>query len=384
MPHDPEHQGFFDWIERALKPRALEQNIKPQAFSRAMATARFRPDVLEHQTSQKEFSLPIWEYIDIAASEERARNGRQMFRKHRELLNRIESAFAVEPEVIMAIWGLETAYGAVCGDVPALSALATLAYRGRRARFFEEELIAALKLIEAGDCHLEELVGSWAGAIGHGQFLPSSITRYGVDFDDDGKMDLCGADPTDALASIGNYLKENGWKKGQPWGLEVLLPQGFDYARTGLDETHPSPDWAARGVTDAVGRPVANYGPGSILLPAGTNGVALLVLRNFHVIKRYNHADAYAIAVGHLSDRILGSRGFKGTWPRQDPVLSQGDIAEIQSLLSRSGFDTKGIDGLLGPNTTRAIRAWQQANGFKPDGYCSAKILAQLHAQQGH
>jgi peptidoglycan lytic transglycosylase B len=382
QPQDIDRDAFFDWISRELKPRALDLQIRARVFSKAMANVDYLPDVLDRQANQKEFALPIWEYLDIAASDERARNGRQMLRRHRDLLNRIELAFSVDPEVITAIWGLETGYGVVRGTVPTLSALATLAFRGRRARYFEDELIAALRIVQTRGCPAESLVGSWAGALGHGQFMPSAVIDFAVDFDGDGRTDLCGDDPTDALASIGHYLKKHSWKKGQPWGFEVRLPEGFDYALSGTDQTLPSRDWAEMGVTGADGGPVPDYGAGSVLLPAGAGGIALLVLRNFHVITRYNKSEAYAIGIGHLSDRILGARPFRARWPGDDPVLSQGDIGEVQYLLTRAGFDTFGIDGMRGPNTLRAVRAWQSAEGLVPDGYITAELLARLRGQE--
>lgn len=378
-----EREAFFDWVSQTLRPRALELQIRAGVFNRAVSAIEFLPSVLERQANQKEFSLSIWEYLDIAASDERARNGRQMLRRYRDLLNRVELAYGVEPEVITAIWGLETGYGVVRGDVPTLSALATLAFRGRRARYFEDELLAAIRIVQARGCNPGDLVGSWAGALGHGQFMPSSVINFAVDFDADGRHDICGDDPTDALASIANYLHKHGWKKGQPWGFEVRLPNGFDYALSGTDQTLTSRDWAAMGVTGADGGPIPDYGPGSVLLPAGAGGLALLVLRNYHVITRYNRSEAYAIGIGHLSDRILGSRPFSGTWPVSEPMLGQKEIGEAQCLLTRAGFDTKGVDGMRGANTARAVRAWQRAHGAVPDGYLSAALLARLRADEG-
>jgi len=384
VPQQIERDAFLDWVAQALKPRALDSQIQERVFARAMSSVEVLPSVLERQANQKEFALPIWEYLGIAASDRRIRNGRQMLRRHRDVLNRIEFAYGVEPGVITAIWGLETGYGEVRGEVPTLSALATLAFRGRRAPYFEDELIAALRLLQADDGAPEKLVGSWAGAIGHGQFMPSAVIGFAVDFDGDGRRDLCADDPTDALASIANYLHEHGWKKGQPWGFEVRLPGGFDYTLSGADQTRPSRDWAALGVIRADGGPIPDYGPGSILLPAGAGGVALLVLRNYRVITRYNRSQAYAIGVGHLSDRILGGPAFAGNWPATEPVLGQHEIGEAQNLLTCAGFDTEGVDGLRGPNTTRAVRAWQQANGAVPDGYISTDLLARLRADEAN
>lgn len=372
---------FDDWIAEDLKPRALEKSIRADVFRRVMSGAPLQPQVLERQANQKEFNLPIHEYLAIAASDERIKNGRQVLRKHRALFNTIEQAFGVEPEVVAAIWGLETGYGVVMGDTPVIPALATLAFAGRRGSYFESELLAALRLVQLGKISADRLNGSWSGAIGHGQFMPSAVLEFGIDLDDDGATDLTGADPADALASVANYLKKHGWRKGQPWGIEVRLPQVFDYGLTGLDQTLPAQDWSAMGVTMTDGGPVPDYGAASILLPAGAGSVALLTTRNFHVILRYNKAISYAIGIGHLSDRLVGGKPFVADWPEGERQLTSGDISEAQFLLSRAGFDTLGIDGMIGPNTTRAARAYQAANGLVADGYLGAELLETLRGE---
>lgn len=378
---DPIEQDTFSaWVQQVLKPRLLARQISADVFDRALGTVRFRPDVLEKQANQKEFSLPVRDYLEIAASEERARRGRQMLRKHRDLFNRLEKVFGVESEVVTAIWGLETGYGAVRGNIPVIAALATLVFHGSRQGYFEDELVAALRILQSGDCHPASLYGSWAGAIGHGQFMPSSALEFAVDFDGDGLPDLCADDPTDALASIGNYLAKHGWTRGQPWGFAVALPVGFDYALSGLDQALPSRDWTDLGVTMAGAEPLPDYGPGSVLLPAGAQGVALMVLRNFHVLLRYNKAESYAIGIGLLADRIAGGRPITGPWPQENRALTRDEISDLQGLLARAGFDPQGADGLTGPNTTRALRAWQQANGLVPDGYVSQTMLELLRA----
>lgn len=380
LPHS-DQDVFAAWTQQVLKPRVLARQVRREVFDRVMTRARFLPDVLDRQANQKEFALPIWDYLDIAASDERARNGRQMLRKHRDLFNRIEQSFGVEPEVVTAIWGLETGYGVIRGSTPIISALATLAFRGRRAAYFEDELVAALRIIQTRGCSDERLIGSWAGAIGHGQFMPSSVRDFAVDFDADKRIDICGDDPTDALASVANYLAKHGWKKGQPWGFGLRLPAGFDYALTGLDQVLPSRDWAAMGVTTANGAALPDYGPGSVVLPAGAQGVALMALRNFHVILRYNKAEAYAIGIGMLADRIGGAKPLEGPWPKGDRVILQADIGELQFMLTQSGYDTRGVDGLRGPNTTRAVRAYQAAQGLVADGYINAALLERLRAR---
>ena len=373
---------FESWVAGVLRERAFEKLIRADVFRRVMTDVPFLPDVLERQANQKEFNLPIEEYLAIAASDERIRNGRQMLRTHRDLFNTVEQAFGVEPEAIAAIWGLETGYGVVMGDIPVIPALATLAFAGRRAAYFEAELFSALRLVQLGQISVDRLRGSWSGAIGHGQFMPSAVLEFGVDLDGDGATDLCGADPTDALASVANYLKKHGWRKGQPWGIEVRLPPRFDHALTGLDQTLPAKEWSASGVETMDGGQLPDYGACSILLPAGAGGAALLTTGNFHVLLRYNRAVAYAIGVGHLADRLSGGKPFVAGWPKDERVLTSGDISEAQYLLSQYGYDTLGIDGMIGPNTTRAARAFQAANGLVADGYLGAALLDVLRGKR--
>jgi len=375
LPDVLDQEAFQQWVRQILRPRVLERNIRPRVFDQAMADVSFRPEIIERQQNQKEFSLPIWEYLEIVMTDDRVRNGRQEMRRHRALLNQIEQDFGVEPEIVAAIWGLETGYGVIRGSEPIIASLATLAWRGRRAAFFEEELVAALRLVQSRGCAPTSMAGSWAGAIGHGQFMPSSVLDFAVDYDGDGVPRICSDDPTDALASIANYLCKHEWKTGQPWGFQVRVPEGFDFALSGTDQTRPSADWANLGILSADGGPVPDYGPGSILLPAGARGLAFLVLRNFHVITRYNKSEAYALGVGLLSDRIQGARPVKGQWPTDQRALTQGDVSEIQLLLTRSGFDTFGVDGLVGPNTSRALRAFQAAEGLVQDGHANGELL---------
>lgn len=373
-------EEFLVWVRQILKPGARNRNIRPDVLDVACQQITFRRDVLERQASQKEFVLPIWEYLDIAASDARIRNGRKMLRMHRDLFNRIEQRFGVEAQVVAAIWGLESGYGKVKGDIPTLSALATLAFRGRRADFFEAEFAAALRVVQLTGLAPGQLVGSWAGAMGHGQFMPSAVLEFGVDFDRDGRIDLFAKDPTDALASIANYLARHGWTKGQPWGLEIHLPEGFDYALTGAGHVRPVASWSALGVRTADGGRLPGYGPGFILLPAGAGGVPFLALRNFSTIMRYNHSEAYALGIGLLADRIGGGKPLQQAWPKHHEPITQDDIREIQLLLTGAGFDTMGIDGLNGPDTMRAAQAFQLSRGLLPDGYLGHALLLALKA----
>jgi membrane-bound lytic murein transglycosylase B len=371
------NQSFDRWIEE-FRGRAVSQGIRPEVIDAAFRDVRYNTDVVQRDRNQSEFTKQIWDYLDSAASDARIRNGREALQKHRSLLAEIEVRYGVEAEVVTAIWGLESAYGTFRGTTPIIQALATLAFDGRRGRFFEEQLIAALRIIQSGDVSPSQMTGSWAGAMGHTQFIPTSYLAYAQDFRGDGKRDIWSDDPTDALASAAAYLAHFGWTKGQPWGVEVKLPAGFDYAATGERVKKMPSEWAELGVRDMDGGRVPDHGRASILLPAGAAGVAFMIFDNFHVIERYNTADAYVIGVGHLSDRIRGAGPLRSSWPREDRNLRFVEKQEMQERLTRAGFDTQGVDGIIGPNTIAAIRAFQRTQGLTPDGYASYDILRRL------
>ena len=368
---------FSDWID-GFRTRALRAGITAETFDAAFAGITLNSTVLERDRNQSEFSRALWDYLDSAVSSTRIGNGRRALQEHRAALAEIERIYRVEAEVVAAIWGLESAYGAVRGDTNIIEAMATLAYDGRRNAFFETQLLAALRILQDGDISRSQMTGSWAGAMGHTQFMPTSFLDYAVDQTGDGRRDIWSDNPIDALASTANYLREFGWTYGQPWGLEVALPDGFDYAQTGERFKRPARYWNTRNVRLVSGERVTDHGPASILLPAGAEGVALVIFDNFHVIERYNPADAYVIAVGLLSDRILGGPAFDGTWPRQDRALSFDERQELQRRLTRVGFSPGRVDGIIGPNTIDAVRRYQQSEGLLPDGYAALAILDRL------
>lgn len=368
---------FQAWLG-AFQRRAVAQGITQQTLDQALAGLSYDQKVIKRDRNQAEFSKPIWEYLDAAVSDTRISNGRAALDRHRKVLRQIEAQYGVEKEVVTAIWGLETSFGSYRGSNQTIRSLATLAFDARRASFFETQLIAALRIIQAGDVSADRMVGSWAGAMGHTQFMPTSYLDHAVDFDGDGRRDIWSEDPTDALASAAAYLARHGWTKGQPWGVEVRLPEGFDYATAKRDYTLMPSDWAARGVVGLDGKPVRDHGRAAILLPAGGQGVALMIFDNFSVIEAYNGADAYVIGIGHLSDRLSGDVPFQAGWPRGDRVLSFTEKKELQTRLTQAGFDTQGIDGRTGPNTVNAVRAYQLAQGLLPDGYASIRLLERL------
>jgi membrane-bound lytic murein transglycosylase B len=369
--------GFDRWIE-GFRRRALAKGISASTFERAFQGVYYNAYVIEKDRNQSEFTKALWDYLDSAVSDSRVANGKVALKKHRKLLDRIEAQFGVDKEIVVAIWGLESAYGEVRGDNPLIGSLATLAYDGRRGAFFEGQLIAALKIIQSGDVAPNRMTGSWAGAMGHTQFIPTSYLAYAVDFTGDGKRDIWSDDPADALASTAAYLARFGWQKDRPWGVEVRLPADFDFSLSGERVAKSPADWAAMGVRDMSGRKVPDHGSASILLPAGARGAAFMIFKNFHVIERYNAADAYVIGVGHLADRIKGGPPIQAPWPRDDRALVFAERQELQERLTRAGFDTQGVDGKIGPNTIAAVKAYQRSVGVIPDGYASLDILKRL------
>jgi len=373
--------AFPAWV-KAFRQRALAQGITAEVFEAAFAGIRYNATIVGRDRNQSEFVKQIWDYLDSAVSPERVTNGKAALAARRKLLDEIEARYGVEAEIVAAIWGLESAYGSFRGSSPIIESLATLAFDGRRARFFEDQLIAALRILQSGDARLADFKGSWAGAMGHTQFMPTSFLAYAEDFRGDGRRDIWGDDPTDALASAASYLARHGWQKGQPWGLEVTLPATFDFSLAGERTKKSVGEWAALGVVDTNGKPIPDHGRASILVPAGSRGPAFIIFDNFHVISRYNAANSYVIAVGHLSDRLVGAGGFKASWPRDDRSLSRSERQELQESLAALGFDPGGVDGIIGPNTIAAVRAFQRSIGLLADGYASLDLLNQLRRRR--
>ena len=369
--------GFRNWIAE-FRSRAVAAGIRKATLDAAFAGVQYDRSVIKLDRNQSEFNKQIWDYLDTAVSSTRVANGRKAMARNSAALDRIEAQYGVDKAVVTAIWGLESAFGAARGNNPLIASLATLAYDGRRGPFFEEQLIAALKIVQSGDVAPRAMTGSWAGAMGHTQFMPTSYLTHAVDFTGDGRRDLWSDDPTDALASTAAYLKHFGWIKGQPWGVEVRLPKGFDLVRARRSLTRSPAAWADEGIRDVQGRAVPNYGKAAILLPAGASGAAFMIFDNFAVIERYNKADAYVIGVGHLSDRLKGGPAIQAVWPRQHRAISSSQRKEIQRRLQRKGFAVEKIDGIIGPNTIDAIRAFQKSAGLSADGFPTQDLLTAL------
>lgn len=374
----PQPNPAWDAWVAAFRERALAQGIDPATFSAAFRDAGFLPGVIERDRNQTEFTRTLEEYLSIAASDERLRVGAQAVGQWRGLLDSIEARFGVPWNIVAAIWGLESFFGTRRGDISVISATSTLAEEGRRAAFFEQQLVAALRILQAGDISPERMVGSWAGAMGHTQFIPTSFLSLAVDFDGDGRRDIWSDDPTDALASAANYLARSGWRRGIPWGLEVALPAGFDTGLAGRGRGRDAGDWAAMGVRAADGGAVPRAGGASIILPAGAGGPAFMLFSNFNVILRYNNAENYGLGIGHLADRLAGGGPIRGTFPPDANGLTKADRQELQRRLTQAGFDTQGADGVIGNNTRAAIRGFQASRGLQVTGEPSRDLLAAL------
>ncbi len=368
--------AFDAWLA-GFGERAAAAGIPDRVLRPSLASAGFLPGVIERDRNQAEFTRTLEDYLAIAVSPVRLRRGRAALERHAATLRAISARHGVPPAILVAIWGLESRYGAERGDIPVVSALATLAFDGRRGAFFERQLLAALRILARGDTTPARLRGSWAGAMGHTQFIPTTYQAYAVDFTGDGRRDIWAEDPADALASAANYLARMGWQAGRPWGVEVRLPQGFDTALAGRDS--PRRDWASRGVKPVTGARLPE-GASALILPDGPRGPAFLVTTNFDVILRYNSSEAYGLGIGHLSDRLRGGGPIQGQFQPDANGLRLADRQELQRRLTRAGFDTQGADGLVGPNTQSAIRAYQRARGAAVTGQPSPALLARLRA----
>jgi len=370
--------GFQRWV-KSFRAQALTKGISAKTFDRAFRGVTLNQRVVKLDRKQAEFSRQIWDYLDTATSPKRVSNGQANFNAQSRILKKIEKKYKVDAEVVVAVWGLESSYGQHMGDINIIEALATLAYDGRREKFGRQQLLEALKIIQRGDITPNRMMGSWAGAMGHTQFIPTSYQAYAQDFDGDGKRNVWDPrDPSDALASTANYLAKFGWVNNQPWGIEVKLPAGFNYGNASLKVKATPARWTQLGVRTIRGNKIPNHGQGSVFLPAGANGPAFIVFKNFSVIKRYNNANSYAMAVGHLADRIKGGGGFVKEWPRGPGALKLEQKLEVQERLNKLGYDVGEPDGIIGPNTIDAVSKFQSSLGMVPDGTADQDLLKLL------
>ncbi|SEQ31712.1 lytic murein transglycosylase [Devosia sp. YR412] len=373
----PSFANSADFV-RSIWPLAEARGVSRSAFEQAFAGYSFSAKLMEHTKSQPEFTRTVEDYIERRVTNAQANKGRAMRAEWNQTLTGSQQRWGVQPEYVLAIWGMETNYGGFMGGEHTIHALATLTEGGYRPDFFRDELLTALRIISDGHVSANNMTGSWAGAMGHTQFMPSSFMRYAVDYNGDGRKDIWNS-VQDALGSTANYLHEHGWRQGETWGYEIHLPKGFDYARARQMERAPLSQWQAMGIQRVSGKAFPRPSDiGRLYMPAGASGPTFLLLPNFDVIKRYNNSDSYALAVGHLADRIIGGGSFATPWPANDYALSKAQRAELQTLLNRAGYDVGSPDGVVGPKTRAAVIAWQQRAGLPADGHISGRLLDRL------
>jgi membrane-bound lytic murein transglycosylase B len=368
----------FDAFVLQARGEALASGIRPEVFDQAVAGIAPIASIAASNANQPEFSRPVWSYLDSAVSARRVKDAQVMLARQGAVLDTIAARYGVPKEILVAIWGMESDFGADAGGVNLFAALATLAYDGPRMAYARPEFFAALRLYQEQHYRLGEMVGSWAGAFGQTQFTPTTFFKYAADGDGDGRIDLWQSAP-DALASSARLLSAQGWKSGEGWGTEVRLPGGFPYEQADTDTQKSIRDWRALGVKTVDGAPLASSdAQASIYLPAGTRGPAFLLLANFNVILKYNNAASYALAVGLLADRMAGAGPVHHAWPRDERPLSRDERVRFQSELTGQGFDAGSPDGVLGRKSRNALRAWQKAHGLAADGFATAALLQLL------
>ncbi|MGD0333371.1 MAG: lytic murein transglycosylase [Xanthobacteraceae bacterium] len=361
-----------------LWPQAERRGVSRANFERY--TAGLTPDlsIMDLLDAQPEFNKSTWDYLDALVSDERIARGRELLAQYAPVFAAAERAYGVDRHIIAAIWGVESNYGTKGGDRSVLRSTATLACVGRRRDYFREEFLSALDILQRGDVAPDRLIGSWAGAFGPTQFMPTTFKRFAVDFDGDGRRDVVDSVP-DVIASTANNLKTDGWERAEQWGYEVVLPPQFDYLLADRARQMTIAQWQALGIRRADAKPFPRASERAfLLLPAGARGPAFLMLQNFRVIMKYNPAEAYALAIGHLADRLAGGGPFLQSWPRDERALTIAERFELQQLLAQRGYDVGEPDGLLGPRTRIAIRNFQVAAGQIPDGFASSLVLDRL------
>lgn len=368
---------FNEWMKE-FRRDAGARGIDSATFNAALAGVQPIPRVVELDRRQPEFRQTFWQYLDQRVTPQRIARGRELLMRHRDLLNDVERRYGVQPRFLVAFWGLESNFGDSMGDFPLFASLATLAHDTRRSAFFREQLLAALELLQRGDLSATA-TSSWAGAIGQPQFIPTTYRDYAVDFSGDGRRDLRNSLP-DIFASAANYLAKAKWQGNRTWGREVRLPSDFNYSLSGLGTKKTLSGWNRLGVRQMNGADLPDVDiSGSIILPGGADGgPALLVYHNFHSIMAWNRSILYAVAVGHLADRLAGQDPFVASRRPGEVALSRQDVIEIQHILSRLGYDTGGVDGLVGEKTRESIRSFQQQASLRADGYPSQTLLERL------
>ena len=380
----------FPDLAAAASPKSCVEGLWPAARGAGVTRATFDhalqgftpdPEVVEAANFQPEYVKPIGEYVDRAVSDKRVETGKQKLVENQALLGSLETRYGVDRYVILAIWGVESNYGMQSGDKNVIRSLATLICTGTKAQFAKPQLVSALKILQRGDIGLDAMNGSWAGAMGHTQFIPTTYNSYAVDQDGDGKRDIWGNIP-DALASTASYLKVSGWRPGETWGYEVALPKGFDPKRVNENTLKPLGEWQKVGIVRVNGEAYPRLtDKASLFAPEGVRGPSFLVLNNFRAILHYNVAKSYALAVGHLADRIRGGGHFVHPWPTDETHLSLEQRTEFQRLLIAQGLMTGEPDGVIGPATLEAVKTYQRSKGLGVDGYPSLTLLKRLQSE---
>jgi lytic murein transglycosylase len=335
--------------------------------------------VVELDRAQPECTRTVWDYLDRAVPPQRVALGQDKLLQVRVEADAAAARYGVPPDILVAIWGVESNYGANYGSIPTIDALATLGFEGRREDWARGQLLAALKILQNGDIDRAQMKGSWAGAMGQTQFLPSVYLAYAVDADGDGRRDIWGS-MADVMASTANFLASSGWQAGQPWGVEVRLPPGFDFGRADAAVRQPTAQWAAEGVRTVDGAALPEFADATIALPAGASGPVFLVGPNFRAILRYNNSTSYALAVGLLAQRLIGGPGVQTPWPRDLPALTRSQLLALQTALNQRGFPSGTPDGVMGPATRDGLRRYQRSVGLPADGYPTLDLLARLQA----
>lgn len=370
----PTHGDFQGFLAR-LWPDAQKQGVSRKTFDEAFNGVSPDASIIALTKKQSEFVKPIWSYLDSAISQSRLDRGRAAAEQYADVLANLERKYGVDRRAVLGVWGMETNFGSFTGNMDVIRSLATLAFRRYRDDFFRDELLIALKILEEGHVERRAMRGSWAGAMGQTQFMPSSFMKYAVDYDGDGARDIWGTVP-DALASTANYLASFGWESGVPWGIEVTLPEGFNLA--GANGSRDFSSWGDAGLSRVGGSSFPRKGKAVLFLPAGINGPALLISDNFKVIKKYNSSDAYALGVAHLGDRLLGGGPIRASWPRGEKRLSLEETKEVQRRIVAMGLPVGKIDGRIGEQSRESVKKAQVKHGLPADGYPTLALLTRL------
>jgi lytic murein transglycosylase len=369
-------QRFARWVAD-FRASASAKGVDEATLKSAFDDVHYLPRVVELDRAQPEFTRTVWDYLDNAVTPQRIARGRDKLAQFRAEADAAAARYGVPAGIVVAIWGMESAYGANYGDIPTIDALATLGSEGRREDWARGQLLAALKILQRGDIDRAHMIGSWAGAMGQTQFLPSNFLAYAVDADGDGRRDIWGS-MADVMASTANFLARSGWQADQPWGAEVRLPDGFDVGRADGELKQPSAQWAAEGVRTMDGTPLPELAQAALALPGGARGPVFLTGPNFRAILRYNNSTSYALAVSLLAQGIVGGAGVQAPWPRDLLALSRSQLLEMQTALNQRGFASGTPDGMMGPATREGLRRYQRSIGLPADGYPDLALLERL------